>query len=79
MKYYQKHYLNERKFLGVYSTNNLSKIKDGAYIVNLDEYESIGNHWIALHVNGENVIYFDIFGVGHIPIEIRKLIGNKYI
>ena len=79
MKYYQKYYLNEPKFLGVYSRNNLSKIKDGAYIVNLDEYESIGNQWMALHVNGENVIYIDIFGVRHIPNEIRKLIGNKYI
>ena len=30
------------KFNGVYSRNNLSKIKDGAYIINLDDYESIG-------------------------------------
>ena len=44
----QKYYQNEPKFNGVYSRNNLSKIKDGAYIINLDEYESIGTHWIAL-------------------------------
>ena len=30
------------KFNGVYSTNNLPKTKDGAYVINLDEYESIG-------------------------------------
>ena len=40
----QKYYQNEPKFNGVYSRNNLSKIKDGAYIINLDEYESIGTH-----------------------------------
>ena len=40
----QKYYENEPKFNGVYSRNNLSKIKDGAYIINLDEYESIGTH-----------------------------------
>ena len=63
----QKYYQNEPKFNGVYSRNNLFKIKDEAYIINLDEYESIGTHWIALHVNAENVTYFDSFGVEHIP------------
>ena len=47
----QKYYENEPKFNGVYSRNNLSKIKDGAYIINLDEYESLETHWIALYVN----------------------------
>ena len=47
----QKKYQNESKFNGVYSRNNLSKIKGGAYIINLDEYESIKTHWIALYVN----------------------------
>ena len=32
------------KFNGVYSRNNLPKIKDGAYVINLDEYKSIGTH-----------------------------------
>ena len=52
-----------RTFNGVYSRNNLSKIKDGEYIINLDEYKSIGTHWIALYGNDNNVTYFDIFGV----------------
>ena len=47
----QKYYQNEPKFNGVYSTNNLPKIKDRAYIINLDEYKSIGTHWIALYVD----------------------------
>ena len=75
----QKYYENEPKFKGIYSRNNLSKIKDGAYIINLDEYESIGTHWIALYVNAKNVTYFDSFGVEHIPKEIKKFIGNKNI
>ena len=75
----QKYFQKEPKFNGVYSTNNLPKIKDGAYIINLDEYESIGTHWIALFVNDNNVTYFDNFGVEHIPKEIRKFIGNKNI
>ena len=38
----QRYYQKEPKFNGVCSRNNLPKIKDGAYIKNLDEYESIG-------------------------------------
>ena len=75
----QKYYQNEPKFDGVYSRNHLSKIKDGLYIINLDEYESMGTHLIALYVNAKNVTYFDSFGVEDIPEEIRKLIGNKNI
>ena len=45
-----------------------NKIKDGAYIINLDEYSDIGTHWIALYVkNNNNIIFFDSFGVEHIP------------
>ena len=67
------------KFNGVYSRNNLSKIKDEAYIINLDEFESVETHWIVLYVNDDNVTYFDSFGVEHIPKEIRTFIGNKNI
>ena len=75
----QKYYQNQSKFNGVYSRNNLSKIKDGAYVINLDEYKSIRTHWKALYVNGNNIIYFDSFGVEHIPKEIEKSIGNKIV
>ena len=73
----EKYYQNEPKFNGVYSRNNLPKIKDGTYVINLDEFKSIGTHWIALYVNGNNIIYFDSFGVEHIPKEIKKFIGKK--
>ena len=66
----QKYYQDEPKFNGVYSRNNLSKIKDGAYVINLDEYKSIGTQWIASYVNAENVTYFDRVEVEHIPKEI---------
>ena len=41
-----------------------------AYVINLDEYKSIGTHWIALYVNAKNVSYFDSFRVEHIPKKI---------
>ena len=74
-----KYYENESRFNGVYSRDNLLKIKDGAYVINLDEYSDIGTHWIALYIKNNNVIYFDSFRVEHIPKEIKKLIDNKNI
>ena len=40
----QKYSQNETRFNGVYSSNNLHKIKDGAYVINLDEYKSKGTN-----------------------------------
>ena len=48
-------------------------------IINLDEYHSIGTHWIAFCFNDNNVTYFDSFGFEHIPKEIKKFMGNKNI
>ena len=66
----QKYHQNEPKFSGVYSKNNLPKIKDGPFTVNLDEYKSMGTYRITLYVNDNNVTYFDSFGVEHIPKQI---------
>ena len=68
----QKCYQNEPKFNGVYSRNNLPKIKNGEYPINLDEHESVGTHWIAFHVNNNNATCFERFGVEHIPKEIKR-------
>ena len=59
--------------------NYLKKIKDGAYVINLDEYADVGTHWIALFCNGNEVVYFESFGVEHVPKETKELIGNKKI
>ena len=75
----QKYYQNEPKFNGVCSRDNLPKIKDGSYVINFDQFKTIGTHWIALYVNSNNIKYFDSFGVEHIPKEIKKFIGNKNI
>ena len=68
-----EYYENNLRFNGVYSRNNLIKIiKNGAYVINLDEYEDIGTHWIALYVKNNEVTYFDSFGAEHIPNEIKS-------
>ena len=71
--------MNEPQFNGVYSRNSLPKlIKKGAYVTNLDKYDDIETHWIALYVRND-CIYFDSFGLEYIPNEIKQFIGNKSI
>ena len=41
----QKYYKNKPRFNGAFSRNNLpKKIKDAAYVINLDEYADVGTH-----------------------------------
>ena len=72
-----KYCKSEPRFNRVFSGNYLfKKIKDGAYIITLDEYADVGTHWIALFCKKS-------FGVEHIPEEIKEFIekfaGNKNI
>ena len=73
----QRYYQNKPRFNGVYARDNLPKIKDGAYVINLDEYSDIGTHWVALWVSNNDVTYFDSFGVEHTPKEIKEFVRNK--
>ena len=68
----QKYYQNEPRFNGVYCRNNLpKKIKDGAYVINFDEYAYVGTHL--------EIVYFDVFGAEQIPDKIKEFVGNKNI
>ena len=85
----QEYYQNEPRFNGVFSRDNLpnsihhkgrgSAVKNVAYVINFDEYHDIRTHWVALYVNNKTIIYFDYFGVEHIPKEIIKFIARKKI
>ena len=73
----QEYYQNEPRF---FSRHNLpNTIKNGAYVINLDEYHDIGTNWVALCVNNKTITFFDSFGVEHIPKEITKFIARKKI
>ena len=75
----QKYYQNEPRFNGVFSKDNLPKIKDEAYVISLDEYSDIGTHWIALYASNNNVAYFDSFRVEYILKEVKTFINKSTI
>ena len=54
-------------------------VRASSYVLNLDEYAEVGTHWIALFCRRSEIVYFDSFGVEHVPEEIKEFIGNKNI
>ena len=88
-----EYYKNEPRFNGAYSKDNLpNNIKNGEYVINLDEHTDIGTHWVALYVKSNKasktsrvtakpseVFYFDSSGIEHIPEEIINFIKNKNV
>ena len=76
----RNYYQNGPRFNGCYSINNLPfKVKDWAYMTNLDGYVHIGPHWIVFHALGYNGTCFDSVRVKHIPKGIRKITNGSVI
>ena len=80
----QKYYQNEPRFNGVYSVYDIperssTKIRDGAYVINLDEYSDTGTHQIDQYVQNNDITYFDSVDVEHIPKVIKTFISSKNI
>ena len=51
------------RFNGPFSKGNLSRIKDGTNVINLDYKNSKGTHWVSLFIDRNTAVYFDSFGI----------------
>ena len=69
----------EPRFNEVFSRNNLHRIKDGAYLINLDDKNSKGTHWVSLFIDRSTGVHFDSFGIEYVPQEVLNKIKNKSI
>ena len=63
----------------IITRNNLPRIKDGVYVINLDDKNSKGTHWISLFIEKNLTVYFDSFGIEYIPQELLNKIRDKSI
>ena len=78
----QKYYQNDLNLMEFFQEIIFMKkkiIKDGIYVINLDEYADVGTYWIALFCRKIEIVYFDSFGVGYVPEEIKEFIRNENI
>ena len=39
----------------------------------------VGRHWIALFCNRSEIVYFNSFGIEHVPEEIKEFVENENI
>ena len=71
----QKYYQNELRFNGVYSRDNLLKrIKNGAYLINLDKYADVGTNWIALYVKMSKLLILTVLQLNIFIKELKNLL-----
>ena len=74
----QKYYKNEARFNGVFSRKNLpKKIKDEAYVINLDEYANIGTHWIALFCKKMKLFISIVLVLNTFLKKLKNLLKNS--
>ena len=68
----QKYYENDGVYLMVFILETIqNKEWNGANVINLDEYADVGTHWIVLFCNRSEIVYFDSFGVQHVPEDVK--------
>ena len=65
--------------MAFFSRNNLRRIKDRAYVINLDDKNSKGTHWVSLFIERDTAVYFHSFGIEYIPQEVLDKIRDKSI
>ena len=54
-------------------------MKDGAYVINLDDKNSKWTHWFSLLIDENTAAYFDSFGIEYIPQEVLNKIKDTSI
>ena len=68
---------NEPRFNGAFSRNNLRRTKDGVHVINLNDKNSKGTHWISLFFDRNLAVYFDSLSIKYVPQKILNKIRDK--
>ena len=69
----------EPRLNGLFSRNNLPRIKDGAFVINLDDTDSKGKHWVSLLIDKNTAVSFESFGIEYIALEVLNKIRDKSV
>ena len=57
----------------------MPKINDEAYIINLEDKNSKGTHWVSFFIDKNLATYFDCFGIEYISQEVLNKFKEKSI
>lgn len=64
-------------FCGVYAMDQLPTRQRGAYVINMDDHDEPGSHWVAVFDNG-SVEYFDSYGYPPLDSRCLEFLGMRY-
>ena len=71
---------NNKNFMGCFSKDQIKLIENNkSMIINLQDSNQPGSHWIALKRVNNTIFVFDSFGIGYIPVGIFKVFKNLKI
>ena len=74
-----KYFNYESRFNGAFWRNNLPRIKDETYVINLRNKISKGTHWVLLCIDINTAVHFDLLVIEYIPQEVLCKIKDKSI
>ena len=69
----------EPRFSDLFSRNNLPRIKDAAYAINLVDKNSQRTHSVWEHIDRNSALHFEFFRIEYIPQEVLNKIKGKSI
>ena len=67
------------RFNVVFSRYSLPRIKDGMYVINLDDKQSKGTYWVSLFIDRSIAMNFESFGIENIPQDVLSNIKDNSI
>ena len=67
-------YVTKDIFQGVYAIDQLPSWQPGAYVVNTDEQDKPGEHWVAVYQKE----YFDSYGLPPLDTRLIDFLENDY-
>ena len=73
-----KYFNYERRFNGVFSRDNLPRMKDGVYVIILYDQQSKGTNWVSLFIDRNLEVYLYSFGIEYILPELLNKIKDKF-
>ena len=68
----------KRLFQGVYAMDRLPTRNNGAYVINMDNHDEPGSHWVAVFVDNGAVEYFDSYGRAPTDSRLLHFLGPNF-
>ena len=65
-------------YRGIYPMDRLPRMEPGYYIINTDNHDEPGKHWLVVYNDHGQIEYFDSFGRPPLDKRLKSFLGNNY-